>query len=186
MTNDAPHALLITWTTYGTWLPGDSRGYVAHTLDRTGDWQPRHNIPGTPYAEAHERTRDIARELQKWKTARLTRQLARVVAEELLDAASKRGWSILRAAIMAQHCHVLVTACPPDGSGVRRILKGTTQAALSRAVGEARRWWTAGGSDRHKNDWPAIEAACGYIEGQERILVAICENRIVMSDVPPG
>jgi REP element-mobilizing transposase RayT len=183
---DAPHALHITWTTYATWLPGDARGYVGHTLDNPGDWQPRQNIPGTPYAEDHERTRDNAKELQKWAAARLTPELARIVAEELLNATAKRSWSIIRAAIMAQHCHVLVTDCPPDGPEVRRILKGTTQAALSRAVGAPRRWWTAGGSDRHKNDWLAIETCSKYIEDQEHILVAIHDNRIVANDVPPG
>jgi hypothetical protein len=31
----------LTWTTYGTWLPGDGRGSV----DRD------HNVPGTPFVE---------------------------------------------------------------------------------------------------------------------------------------
>ena len=39
---------LLTWTTYGTWLPGDQRGFVSP------HWGPavkqrRHNRAGTPY-----------------------------------------------------------------------------------------------------------------------------------------
>src|SRR4051812_4834123 len=30
MANDAPIALFLTWTTYGTWLPGDARGWVEY------------------------------------------------------------------------------------------------------------------------------------------------------------
>jgi len=130
MDTESPHALHITWTTYGTWLPGDVRGYVGHTLEEPGTWQTRENTPGTPYAIDHERTREIAQTLQKWPTVRLNVSQARVVAQELLDATSKRSWSLTRAAIMAQHCHVLVMGCPTDGPAVRRILKGTTQASI--------------------------------------------------------
>src|SRR5437868_1076725 len=30
MANDTPIAFLFTWTTYGTWLPGDARGWVEY------------------------------------------------------------------------------------------------------------------------------------------------------------
>jgi hypothetical protein len=42
-------ALHITWTTYGTWLPGDERGYVANTLQDNELYLPRENVVGTPY-----------------------------------------------------------------------------------------------------------------------------------------
>jgi hypothetical protein len=37
---------LLTWTTYGTWLPGDERGFVSSVEDGPGP-QVRHNVPGT-------------------------------------------------------------------------------------------------------------------------------------------
>jgi hypothetical protein len=38
---------LLTWTTYGSWLPGDRRGFVGKLRDETG--RPIiHNEPGTP------------------------------------------------------------------------------------------------------------------------------------------
>ena len=30
-------AWFLTWTTYGTWLPGDARGFVGHFRERSGD-----------------------------------------------------------------------------------------------------------------------------------------------------
>ena len=41
---------LLTWTTYGSWLPGDERGFVSNVRVGPGP-EIRHNIPGTPYDE---------------------------------------------------------------------------------------------------------------------------------------
>ena len=41
---------LLTWTCYGTWLPGDKRGFVSPRPDGHGELV-LHNIPGTPYDE---------------------------------------------------------------------------------------------------------------------------------------
>src|SRR5439155_10845907 len=38
---------LLTWTTYGTWLPGDVRGFVSGVRTETGETQT-HTQPGTP------------------------------------------------------------------------------------------------------------------------------------------
>ncbi len=40
---------LLTWTCYGHWLPGDSRGFVGNVLNDLGE-RVVHNLPGTPYA----------------------------------------------------------------------------------------------------------------------------------------
>ena len=34
---------LLTWTTYGTWLPGDRRGFVSNVLDGSGSSDPDHD-----------------------------------------------------------------------------------------------------------------------------------------------
>jgi hypothetical protein len=39
-------ALLLTWTCYGTWLPGDARGYVSNTRSNHGGFEPLQNAPG--------------------------------------------------------------------------------------------------------------------------------------------
>ena len=36
---DEPIAYFITWTSYGTWLPGDERGWW-----RKGEWEPGNEL----------------------------------------------------------------------------------------------------------------------------------------------
>lgn len=80
---------------------------------------------------------------------------------------------------MSNHVHMLVAKCQDDGPAVRRVLKGVTQAALSKFEGRSARWWTRGGSDRYKHGAPAIEAAIRYVANQERMLSAIVNSELV-------
>jgi hypothetical protein len=50
---------LLTWTTYGTWLPGDTRGFVSDVRDGPGP-EVRHNVPSTPYDADDPRVRQRA------------------------------------------------------------------------------------------------------------------------------
>ncbi len=181
MSESEVFALLITWTCYGTWLPGDRRGYVSNTLEPEGSYRPKQNAPGTPYAEDDAATRRRARSLQKWPSVLLARESAACVARALVQAARDRNWRILRAAIMANHVHVLVTDCPDDGPHVRRVLKGTTQAALSDGAGWNRRWWTAGGSDRYLHTDEAVWQAARYVAKQWGILAEIVDTQVIVA-----
>src|SRR5205085_12627627 len=118
MPDDKPFALHETWTCYGTWLPGDSRGYVSNTLGHVPGFLPRENVPGTPYTADDPRTRAHARALQQDSTVLLTRAQAQAVATALVDSARKGGWTIVRAAVMANHVTVAVMTCTPDGEAV--------------------------------------------------------------------
>jgi REP element-mobilizing transposase RayT len=189
MSADRPFAWLITWTCYGTWLPGDQRGYVSNTLLPEGGSLPRENRFGTPYTREDAYTRERARSLLKHDPVYLTELEAFVAAEAITRAARSRGWRIPRAAFMANHVHVVVQDSPDDGPTVRRVLKGTSQAALKRLTGRSQRWWTQGGSDRSKRDGPAIEAAIRYVERQSRKLVEIVEMEVRCDGgtaAPPG
>jgi REP element-mobilizing transposase RayT len=150
MSKERPFALHITWTCYGTWLPGDPRGHVSNLQLPKGGFLPKQNVAGTPYNAGDVFTQSRARALQKQETVYLTLKQADAVAASLCRAAQSRAWRILRGAIMANHVHVVLMDCPNDGPAVRRILKGTSQADLTDHVGHTKRWWTAGGSDRYK------------------------------------
>jgi REP element-mobilizing transposase RayT len=175
MTFGDAFALHITWTTYGSRLPGDERGYVSNTLVLGEGFLRKLNVPGTPVTADDAVTLANARRQQKGETVYLSADEAWIVAQSLIEAATKRGWRILRAAIIANHVHVVVIDCPDDGEAVRRVLKGFTQAKLSDALGQSRRWWTAGGSDRYKHGWAAIEAAVNYVRDQEGKLAEIID-----------
>jgi len=169
---EPPFALFITWTTYGTWLPGDRRGYVSNTLRSEGVERKR-NQPGTEYAADHEFTRRRAGEIQKYPPVRLSRSHALAAASALADTSRDRGWQVMRGAVMANHVHLLLRDVPDDGPAVRRILKGVSQKVLSDRHGKPMRWWTAGGSDRYLHDERSTLGAVAYVEQQEWMLARI-------------
>jgi REP element-mobilizing transposase RayT len=177
-------ALFLTWTTYGTWLPGDERGHVSNTLHREGGFDSKQNRPGTAYAAGDQYTQERARQLQKWDSVWLPASQALVVAQSLAAVSVARNWMILRASVMANHVHALVIRCPLDGAAVRRILKGNSQAALSDAAGRSHRWWTAGGSDRTRSGERSIMETTRYIADQPRKLAEVIEN--VAAAAPMG
>src|SRR5438094_3972128 len=135
------------------------------------------NAPGTPYADSDSYTHGRARSSQSHPTVWLTHEQAVCVALTLVRLAAERGWRVLRAAVMSNHTHVVITDCPDDGPAVRRVLKGVTQVALSAQLGRHWRWWTEGGSDRYKHDHRAIEAAVNYVAGQPGMLAGVADMR---------
>jgi hypothetical protein len=170
---------LITWTCYGTWLPGDARGHVSNIVLPTSRYQKSEQGPGTPYPEGDPRTRTRAAGLQKYPTTRLSPDEALTIAKSLLETSLTRRWFIARAAIMFNHVHVVICKCPSDGPLVRRLLKGRAQADLSRLTTEPHHWWTKGGSDRYLNDEASIIGAIRYVANQPNPLAEIVDGRIL-------
>jgi REP element-mobilizing transposase RayT len=109
----------------------------------------------------------------------LNAEQAALVVERLVTSAAEREWRILRAAVMSNHVHVVVVDCPEDGPGVRRGLKGPTQARLSEHASGPRRWWTQGGSDRYLYSHDAIQRAVNYVARQHGILAQIVDMVVV-------
>jgi len=178
MSGDRAFALLETWTCYGQWLPGDQRGFVSNTLTEEG-YRAKRNVPRTSYDRDERATYQLAKALQKHPTTWLTAKLAIVAAEGMISAAIDREWMISRAAVMSNHVHTVVSECPDSGSAVRRVLKGVSQAKLNEHVGKPCSWWTRGGSDRYLHGERAILAAINYVALQERMLVGV-ENNVVV------
>jgi REP element-mobilizing transposase RayT len=172
-------ALFITWTSYGTWLPGDSRGHVSDILQPGNAWIPKNNVPETEYSPGHEFTRETAIERQKFETIYLSKLQAGIVAENLVATARKRDWRIVRTAVMCNHIHVVVMDCPDDGPAVRRIFKGNSQAKLSEVAGSPKSWWTKGGSNRYLHSEEAIRACIRYVAEQKRKLAEIIDMEVM-------
>ncbi|MEX0715812.1 MAG: hypothetical protein WD066_04460 [Planctomycetaceae bacterium] len=181
---DDAFALLITWTTYGTWLPGDPRGHASNIIDEDRRYERRRGEFGAPYGSGDSHTLARASRLQNDSTVWLDRESAAVAAKAIVEACRERGWRIRRAALMANHAHVLIEDCGTDAGPVRRILKGVSQAKLSDHAGINRRWFTRGGSDRRKRGANAIATAMRYVENQKGFLVRVAETAIV-EEWPP-
>jgi hypothetical protein len=101
---------LLTWTTYGTWLPGDARGFVGRIRENNGP-RVEHDSPGTPYDSAMKGLLCASRDRMRGKPIWLTGEQAAVVGEDLLATLAYRGWELVAAAVIANHVHVVVVGC---------------------------------------------------------------------------
>jgi REP element-mobilizing transposase RayT len=159
---------LLTWTTYGTWLPGDERGFVGAVRQNSDGTQATHNQPGTEYDRERPHLEGFAKATQKLPTIRLTRDQAAAVCKQIQATAAIRQWKLFAIAVMANHVH-LVVGVPgdPEPNTLPRDFKSYCARELNRTSGARRRWWTKSGSTRKLPDEPALLAAIRYVENQD-------------------
>jgi len=154
VTRTEPIAFFLTWTTYGSWLPGDNRGWA----DSRG----------------HLRAAEPARELQASRLlaeSPLTLGVHQqwVVADVIAAHSNIRGWTLHAMSCRPQHVHVVVTAVgvsPEDvlsqfKTWASRRLKGASAGDQTRSG--RMRWWTEGGSKRWIYDVAELGAVVTYV-----------------------
>jgi hypothetical protein len=158
-----PLAYFITWNTYGTWLPGDQRGWVEY---RRG-W--RLPDPILELEAAARMTEDAC-----W----LDPEQRKRVEAQVLETCTVRGWHLWAVNCRTNHLHAVLTA-DRKPEIVRAQLKAWCTRRL-KELDEARRvqnpalplrenWWAERGSQRYVNDHDGLEAATLYVrDGQDR------------------
>ena len=164
---------LLTWTTYGTWLPGDSRGFVSPIPRKSGKWT-RENRPGVAYdRDVPERLAE-SRRLLKGPPVFLRLPQAELLLGQFQETAAHRGWGLLAAAVMRAHVH-LVVGVPgdPEPDALLRDFKAYGSRALNRRFSrpESGTWWTEGGSKRVNRTVELVVRAVRYVARQEGALV---------------
>ena len=163
----------LTWHTYGTWLPGDERGFVSALRDETGDAYIR-NIPQTRLDADRPHLEAWSREKLKCDPVKLTVAHADVLAEQFFETAQFRRWKPIAFAIVTNHVH-LVVGVPgdPDPMKLLRDFKTYGSRALNRhfPCPESGTWWTELGSKRKLSDELSIMGAVRYTLEQEGSLL---------------
>jgi REP element-mobilizing transposase RayT len=164
---------LLTWSTYGTRLPGDARGFVSRLRTDTGG-TVIHNQPGTPVDADIPALRRYAESIMTQPATLLTAEQAGVVAEQFRETAAYRRWPLHAIAVMADHVHLVVDA--PDAITSAKLLtdfKAYSTRRLDRDFGGGmkRRWWTERGSTRALKHADAVAAAVAYVKNQHEPLV---------------
>jgi REP element-mobilizing transposase RayT len=157
---DEPLAFLLTWTTYGTWLPGDNRGWV----DKPGRER-----------EPNAWLRSIA-EVRMTEGSFITDTAQRRIVEETIrEHCHIRNWHLHAVSARSNHVHVVVTAAGRNPDDVMSQFKAWCTRRLkehdqSHGVGDVElrlNWWTQRGSRRWLNDEASLNAAIVYVaEGQ--------------------
>ncbi|MEX0866975.1 MAG: hypothetical protein WD030_06415 [Pirellulales bacterium] len=160
MTDDSfntaePLAFFITWTCYGTWLPGDDRGW--HAFGGGGTLPP------------NELFREVAASRMKETKFLLAAGDRDVVEATILRHCEVRGWQLHAVRAQSNHVHVVVTATGYAPETVREQFKAWCTRHLKRCHVGRERFWTEGGSGRSLNRESELEATVYYVlEAQDR------------------
>ena len=154
LVHEGPIAFFLTWVTYGTWLPGDARGWVEH--------QHGWKLP------------DPVRELEA--TARMAEDACRMTSEQrtaverqILQTCQHRGWHLHAVNCRSNHVHVVVTAPNTPPKKIRADLKAWATRSLKHFDTERHNWRADRGSIRWILDDNSLEAAVVYtLDGQDQ------------------
>ena len=152
---DEPLAYMLTWTTYGTWLPGDERGW-----NRRG--KPEIQPPSALFVE-------MARSRMKEPAFHLLPAHRRIVEETIRNHCEIRGWRLHAINVRTNHVHAVLTAPGYHPATAREQLKSWCTRKLKHAGVRRNRCWTEGGSCRWINQEDDLETAITYVvEAQDR------------------
>lgn len=164
---------LLTWTTYGTWLPGDQRGFVSPVKNEAGP-RKKKNCPQTEYESDAPGLVKSAKALMKGEPVFLTKIHADTIREQFLETADYRNWRLLAAAILRNHIHLVVgVPAEVDAADLLRDFKSYASRRLNKEFGKPKgdRWWTESGSRRILKSEDAVRAAIRYVLEQEHPLL---------------
>jgi len=155
---DDPIGYFLTWATYGTWLPGDARGWVEY---RRG-WQ----LPD-PIRELE------AAAIMTEGACRLSAGQRDVVQRQITETCRHRGWHLHAVNCRSNHVHVVVSARDARPKKIRADLKAWATRCLkqhARSLADASRcdarrenWWAERGSIRFLYGEPSLDAAIVYV-----------------------
>ena len=152
---DDPLGYFLTWNTYGTWPPGDARGWVEY---RHG-WQ----LP------------DPARELEAM--ARMTEDACRlsagqreVVQRQIAETCRHRGWRLHAVNCRSNHVHVVVSAGDTPPKKIRAHLKAWATRCLKQ---HAHSLADPSGSDANRENWWAERGSIRFLYGELSLEAAI-------------
>jgi REP element-mobilizing transposase RayT len=117
----------VTWTTYGTWLQGDKRGYVKGGKTLTGD----------------EKIKEICQKLQKQPTVILNKVEKETVQQAILTEAEKGGQTIKALVVCTNHVHLIAKPCCESIEKIVSRYKNVAMFALYN-LGRKGRIWSHG------------------------------------------
>jgi REP element-mobilizing transposase RayT len=154
MYND-PVALFFTWSTYGTWLPGDARGWVEYR----GGFQ----LPD-PILELESAARMTER------ACRLAPHQRERVHEQVVETCEHRRWPLHAVNCRTNHVHVVLSSTSHPKT-IREQLKAWCTRRLNEQQAEMgvleadrrSKWWADRGSIRWIFRDEDLAAAIEYV-----------------------
>ena len=135
------------WTTYGTWLQGDKRGYVKNGITMGANAQ---------LEKSNE-------ELLKHDKIMIPKSLRKTVENAILKEAEEIGQKVYAIAICSNHVHIVIESTVERcGYSVGRFKRAATKAL--RKYGFANRVWTKGHDKRYCYNQNELETRIAYVQ----------------------
>jgi REP element-mobilizing transposase RayT len=144
---DEPIAYFMTWTTYGTWMPGDQRGW----------WR------GHDFHRQNDLMCDMSVSNMKESAFTLSPDQRGIVEATLTRHCEIRSWALHTANARTNHIHVVVTAPGCTPKTVRDQFKAWCTRRLQPTSPTRERFWTEGASCRWINHEEDLQAAINYV-----------------------
>ena len=137
---------MITWTTYGSWLQADERGFV-----KKGRIYP-----------ANKRLADSNRRNLNKYTVRLSHEHRRIVQYAIITKAGQLNQKIHAVSVSSNHVHIVAGYIPRPIGLIVRYYKNAAQVAL-RKVELTGRIWTKGFDKRYCFDRKTLKKRIDYV-----------------------
>ncbi len=163
-------AYFITFSTYGTWLHGTSKG--KGSVDR------EHNQYGMPFVEPDEGRETQSRQKLKQATYTMRPSEREIVRDAIVRLCRAKGWQLLAVHVRSNHVHIVV-AVDRDPDRVMSDLKAAASRELTRAGFDDadRRRWTRHGSTLHLFDEATVAEKIDYTLNRQGAPMAFYDGR---------
>jgi REP element-mobilizing transposase RayT len=154
---ETPLAYLITFTCYGTWLHGDTRGSVDHS----------HNKFGMPFVETDMNRINSMRAKMKYPPLFLSDDQRTLVSAVITEVCTYRQWTLYECNVRTNHLHVVVGGnAEPDKMMKDFKAYSTRRLRESKELDAERSVWTEGASMRYLWTEDSLAAAIEYVRNQ--------------------
>jgi REP element-mobilizing transposase RayT len=162
------HHWLLTWSTYGTWVP---EGHRDGAVGRLVDGRVAAPDGGRAERAVQLERAAAARRLLRTPPVWLTEHDADLILASFRDTAAHHAWMLHAAAAMPNHVHIVVgVGGDPAPSTLVRDFKSYASRALNRdrgfEPGVRGQWWTRSAATRPLRDERQVAAAVDYVRRQ--------------------
>jgi len=142
---------MVTWTTYGTWLQGDKRGFVKNGKIRPSD-KPL-NVSN--------------RQKLSKKPIKLSKNHRRQVADAIFEKSKQLNQKIYALSVSSSHIHIVAEYIRKPIGEIVTHYKNAAQADL-RKMGLTGRIWTKGFDKRYCFDQKSLQNRINYVNSHSK------------------
>jgi REP element-mobilizing transposase RayT len=163
-------AFFITFSTYGTWLHGTTKGL--------GSVDQEHNQYGAEFVEPDAAIEQGMREAMTQPAYTMDAERRELVRDAIVGLAIEKGWRLLAVHARSNHVHVVIWA-DRDPGRLMTDLKSRASRELARAGYEDsdRRRWTRHGSTKHLFTDAEVERKIEYALDEQGSPMAVYDGR---------